>query len=1310
MIYRLVILLFFYSVGFGQGLPPIKNYLPQEYNGHRQNWAVAQDNNGIIYVANGKGLLSYDGVDWSLIMMPNKGHVRSLVVHNNKVYVGANNDFGELMQLNNQEIVFKSFLDSVPIEQKNFGRIWSTVVVNDEVYYQSYHRLFKKMASGSIKSYPFEQTVLHRVFVINNELYALDIRKGMYKMGDDDELHLIENGAKFIGVRSSFLVPLSGNWLVEKDDELLLFDGEDFRSFQTEMAAYFKKYGIRSCLMSKNGHLIVGTEADGGFAVLNTDGSLISIVDDKSGLSSANILGLFEDQQGGIWTGLQEGLSRVDINSSISFFNDQVGLEGTVQDLAIFDGKLYVGTSEGLAVQNEQGRFSDIDATKSYIWQLLSLSDKLLIASSNGVYYLHNSKVKTVAEGYLASSILSAAKEYEGIFVTSDTGFGQYRWDGENWQRLGAISTMFGSVRDIVEIEPGVFWLKTRSNGLYKVVGDYDKNGAFDFDNYEIQHYLSEKGVPVGENNIFSLNNQLYLRSETDSVYRYEKETDSFQSYNRLNEDFSLQNGYAFPKLNLNDNQIWLELVRDNLHQLVRCQLNPGGNYEKQYYPLTQGMRDYQDPFSNEVFFASDRYAWFSGMKGILQYNLVSKQESLKPVFNVYITQVRSGDSILYRKYDKDIEPLKLPYDKNDLVIHYASPYSNLTGEMQYQYYLDGFDGEWSDSGPQAVKEYTNLPWGDYTFNVRAINDDGETSDIATLSVTIKNPWYWNGVAVTIYVIVVVYIIYLISIIKSRALKRRNKELETAIADGVKETKRQADEIKELYNVKNQFFANISHELRTPLTLILGPAKDLSEDNELEVQKRNKLHFIHNNAQRLLKLINQLLDLSKLEGGQLKLKVRQNNLVRLIATITASFDSMASEKGVKLSFSSHEDEYYVFYDEDKMEQIVINLLSNALKFTRQGDEISVTIIRKMDDCLIQIKDSGIGISEDQLPYIFDRFYQADDSQSREHEGTGIGLSLTKELVELHGGTINVESTKAVGTVFEVSFPFGKSHFSLDQLRDIGINVSKELEVNEKHRIQEEDLLHDDESEVILLVEDNMEMRAYIKSMLTDYAILEAENGEIGLEIAIEKIPDLIISDVMMPKLDGTELCKRIKAHDLTAHIPIVLLTAKASEQDKIKGLEIQADDYLAKPFNKDELLARIKNLILSRRKLQKRFAQSVLISPKEIAVTSMEQNFLESLVEFIEEHIGNERFGVEQLADSMNLSRSQLHRKVVAITDNPPSVFIRKYRLQRAKQLLEKGAGRVSDIAFQVGFSSASYFTKCFTEEFGKAPKEVIKD
>lgn len=518
-------------------------------------------------------------------------------------------------------------------------------------------------------------------------------------------------------------------------------------------------------------------------------------------------------------------------------------------------------------------------------------------------------------------------------------------------------------------------------------------------------------------------------------------------------------------------------------------------------------------------------------------------------------------------------------------------------------------------------------------------------------------------------------------------------------------------QLQEVDRMKSRFFTNISHEFRTPLTLILGPVEELLAQNE-KSQQITPLQLIKRNAHRLLKLINQLLELSKIEAGKISLQATPSNIIPFLKGIALSFESLAEQRSINFSFKSREEEVIVFYEAEKTEQILINLISNALKFTPPNGRVEIIVNKNMQEQRhyldLVVRDTGVGIHTAQLPHIFDRFYQADNSDSKEFEGTGIGLSLTKELVELHGGTIEVKSTKGEGTEFLVRLPQGRAHLSDDQIVFFKSSSTPLQKFNQEPVSDQEEKVFtkaENSSLQVLIVEDNLDLRTYISSKLqNNYQITLAKDGQEGWEIAQKLIPDLIISDVMMPKMNGMDLCRKIKRDEKTSHIPLILLTAKIDEEEKLRGLALQADDYLTKPFNAKELGLRVRNLINSRKKLQKRFANKVIIKPKDIATSSQEEKFLEKLIKIMEQQAFEEDFSVEDLGQALAMSRSQIQRKLKAITNQTPNQFIRRYRLERAKQLLEQNAIPIADIAFEVGFSSAAYFSKCFQDEFGYSP------
>lgn len=544
---------------------------------------------------------------------------------------------------------------------------------------------------------------------------------------------------------------------------------------------------------------------------------------------------------------------------------------------------------------------------------------------------------------------------------------------------------------------------------------------------------------------------------------------------------------------------------------------------------------------------------------------------------------------------------------------------------------------------------------------------------------------------------------------KNNQLVKINAQLTRQSEQLEKQTKK----LLELDQSKSTFFANISHEFRTPLTLILNSLTDRMETVSASGNKteQEQLQVMHRNAKRLLSLINQLLDLSKLEAGHMKLSSENYDLKELLSVVHASFSSLSDSRQINFSISLPEEKIICRLDADKIEKILYNLLSNAFKFTPVGGSIHLSA--KTTDNLIQIvvQDSGHGIPEEQLAHVFDRFYQGKQYYSDE-QGTGIGLALTKELVELHGGKIWAETSKA-GACFILQIPWvaatGEPLSTLLTGTPAVENTAAVAMALQEGNTVDVKPAGDQQLSSILIVEDSKDLRNYIKQHLADqYEVIETENGQQGLEKAIALIPDLVISDWMMPEMDGITLCNRLKTDERTSHIPIILLTALASDEAKFRGLETGADDYLTKPFDNRELLARIRNLIESRKLLRERFSRELYLGPKKVQVSSMDEKFLEKVMQTIETYIGDPDFSMEKFGQEVGLSRMQLHRKLKALTGESPGDFLRTMRLKRARRLLESRAGNVSEIAYEVGFNNLSYFSKCYREQFGMAPNETI--
>ncbi len=584
---------------------------------------------------------------------------------------------------------------------------------------------------------------------------------------------------------------------------------------------------------------------------------------------------------------------------------------------------------------------------------------------------------------------------------------------------------------------------------------------------------------------------------------------------------------------------------------------------------------------------------------------------------------------------------------------------------------------------------------------------------------------------------------------RSRArLRKKQAELEKA----------DAEKLRELDRLKSAFFANISHEFRTPLTLIKGPLQEMAR-GQFQGNHQKYYRIMLRNSERLLNLVNQLLDLSKLESGRTQLQLERGDAARFITAIAHSFETMAAQKQIQYDIEVGDGLDTAFFDRDKLEKILANLLSNAFKFTGEEGKVSLQA-RSLENgrrLHLKVQDTGIGIPEGELPHIFERFYssraQAPPKAGRVAEegrssrlsagtsplqgdrgelspsggvegaaaGTGIGLALVRELVELHGGRIEVQSEEGQGATFLVSLPVGEAVLKRGVLVQTGAGTFDAPVEPAAHadaiepRTPTESIASTasiapplSSEEIVLVVEDNEEVRRYITGQLhSRYRLLEAANGQEGLDVATREVPSLIITDVMMPEMDGVEFCRRLRGQEATSHIPIIMLTAKAQQEDKLEGLERGADAYLIKPFDAEELRLHVHNLLEQRRRWRERFSKEVSFRPQEVATTSADEAFLNKIVQVVEENMEEETFGVPALANAVGLSRSQLHRKLKALSGKSPSLVIREMRLQRARELLEKGAGNASEVAFMAGFNSLAYFSKCFKDAYGVSPSEI---
>ena len=729
------------------------------------------------------------------------------------------------------------------------------------------------------------------------------------------------------------------------------------------------------------------------------------------------------------------------------------------------------------------------------------------------------------------------------------------------------------------------------------------------------------------------------------------------------------------------------------------CRFDPRTNVVRTY--RTSNGLSSNDFLRNAVFRQKDRL-YFGSLNGIVYFNPDSIRDDTQP-FHVHVTELKVKDQP--RPITSNV--ITLNHDENFLSFSFAALTYTQSEQNQYAYQLIGVDKDWVQNGNRHFANYTNLSPGDYVFRVKAANSDGIWNKKgASIHVVIQPPWWATWWAYSVYVLLLGGAIWGYIRFYTNRL-RQQQELEL--------NRREAEQLKTVDELKTRFFSNITHEFRTPLSLIISPVEKLLQDSRFDAPTRQTLTLMQRNANQLLRLINQLLDLSKLEANRMEVSFVRGKVNDFVNHIMETFRQTAEQKGITLVCSAEDVTQEYLFDADKWEKILTNLLSNAMKFTGGGGNVTITlklisspISGEISGVSIRMADSGIGISPEKLPHIFDRFYQADTSHTRAYEGTGIGLALVKELIDLIGGTIYVESEPGVGTTFHLTLPI--QPVSVNSEAPKVILSRKELPViNEQGATSEpasKPVASESKAPLLLIVEDNVELRDFLASELAaSYRILRAVDGEEGWQLTQTELPDLVISDVMMPRMDGYELTRLIKNHPDTDHIAVVMLTAKAAHHSRIEGLQEGADDYLAKPFHLDELHLRLRNLISHQQKLRDKYRQPLAQPDMPSPIKIVEDAFLLRVYKLLEDHLSDPSLDVDWLADQVAMSRKTLYRKIHSLVQLAPNELIRQYRLRKAADLLRAGYN-ASQTAYLVGFKTPSYFTIVFKEFYHKTPTE----
>ena len=713
---------------------------------------------------------------------------------------------------------------------------------------------------------------------------------------------------------------------------------------------------------------------------------------------------------------------------------------------------------------------------------------------------------------------------------------------------------------------------------------------------------------------------------------------------------------------------------------------------------------------------ASNGELFFGGLQGFNYFDPASLTIN-RNVPTVILTDLKvsnksvsAGDASPIKENISIAKEIRLEYKQNFALGFVALNYT-IPRQNHYAYKLEGFDKDWNNIGTNNTASYTNLDPGEYTFKVKAANNDGVWSTGETTIKIFVKPPFWR--TTTAYIFYALFIGGLLFYSRYRGIQKLRREF------ALEQERREIRRMQELDRLKLKFLTNLSHDFRTPISLIMGPVDQLIAEDGGNNQL-NKLQMIRRNARRLLNLVNQLLDFRKMEEQELKLQLTKGEFGSFIKEVCESFRDLSERKQIDFTFKSSVPELHTYFDKDKMERILFNLLSNAFKFTLAGGHIRVELEQDAQQqdtedtwVSIKVKDSGIGIPKDDQDKIFKRFFQNHSATSVLNQGTGIGLSITKEFIRMHGGTIDVESEQGKGTAFIIRMPLKTAPEETSEVQELD-NTAFGPAINEPVEKVNGATLSDDKEDKkealsILLVEDNEDFRFYLKDNLrNNYKILEGANGKEGWHKALANHPHLIVSDVSMPEMDGIALLKKLKGDKRTSHIPVILLTAVTAEEQQVKGLECGATDYITKPFNFEVLSAKIKNLLELKSTMQTTYTKQIKIVSPEVKATSTDEKLMQQIAEYLEKNITGTEVSVETLSREMGMSRSTLYVKLLEITGQTPVEYIRSYRLDKAVALMEKTNMTISEIAYQVGFTTPNYFARSFKSRFNMLPSEYI--
>jgi len=1345
-----LVLLFISGNVFSQNKYRLKNISTTDGLSQSSVIAIHQDKFGQMWFGTRDGLNKYDGSRFTIFRndISDKSSISNNDIlaieedNSGKIWVGTYNGLNCYNPVTN---TFTRYLHTKNNHTISGNAIWSIREIGNEMWFGTSKGLtIYNKKTGQFTS-TFHSDTDNTTLPSNNILSILQTKKGQIWIGTTKGLCVLTdrkngkfvfrnyplNATELLTVQALAEDRFNNIWVGTKNKGLLKFSPatNKYVSFLSSDKLNELNADIRALTIDKEGSLWIG--AYDGIYILGQDKSIEKINNSNNNNGIDKVKSVFLDKKGSVWIGCYyKGVNIWDV-SNVNFSNynqnsKKIPMSFDVVSSIISDKNknIYFGTEGGgITIYNANtGSTNYINSksgqtTKNDIKAMCLAEDNILWMGtfSKGIS-VYNTVSKRVEDNRISPELDNLLKD-TGVYSIKTEGNG-ILWIGtfsKGLIRYNTISKTFhiigndntkpnyltnNIVRTILVDKQKRLWVGTQ-NGLNLMT-----LSNFQPTKYAIKHFFFDTAALAGDD-ILTLfqdsQNKIWVGTKAKGLHYFDG-----KKFNRIN----LKIGNTVITsihsiLEDDDKNLWIStnqgiikysttrktvVIYDQKDGLASNEFNDNSALK------LDANKFYFGSPSGATYFDARKISLNQYAPQVLITDLKIQNETINPQDSTEILEKSIG-------YTKTIT---LDYDKANFAINFAIPNYIRSKNNQYSYRLTGLEDNWTiTKNTEAIYAIQNP--GTYVFEVRGANNDGVWNKVPTTLTVVVNPAPWRSIwAFLLYGIIIGSALYgLIWIMKSKARLKQKLELEYL------ETKR----IEENNRAKLDFFTNISHEFRTPLTLILGPLQQILSNYNGTNEMYKKLLVIEGSANHLLSLINRLMDFRKLENDQVKLESANGNIVKFTREIFLSFIEYAKDGGYEYTFEPEEEEILVYFDRYKLERVFYNLISNAFRYTPKGGTINIKINHDHENLFIAVEDSGAGIAEEHIDKIFDLFFEVplhNNVQKNYNKGTGIGLSIVKNIVKLHKGNIDVTNKETGGVVFKVTLPLGRAHLSDDEIiQDFKIsddiaqytNQLQTAEITETEDI--EDFVVNAEKQTILLVEDHKVLRSFMKNLLKkEYNIIEAENGKIAFEKALQFVPNLIISDVIMPEMVGTELCSKIKENLKTSHIPVILLTSRSSLVYKFEGLESGADDYISKPFNLMEFKLRVKNLLNSTERLKNKFASEDNFVPSEITVSSLDEELLKKAFKIVEENISNEQFDIPFFCAELGVSRTMLFLKIKAWTNYTPNEFIHEIRLKRAAQLLEQNKLNVSEVSYKVGFNNPKYFSKCFQKKYGDTPSQ----